>query len=1326
MDPVIYNAYTRKPIDHLDKIRDCIRSIQSKNTEYRNITEDEIVLYSTDDILMPKILRYAESLLFARARLEKKSREFDNRIDTRELQWHINTLTYSQIEKLSSTKWKLRTWIYEIFPALGETGKEAYKKYSDIFSWVLDNKTLSGESQKKLARIVKNQERYHQVADTEDLRFILALYSTAPGSEVKSVFQKLGAMFTLDFARRNGLISEGQIKTFAEKTYGPLLDDLTWEEKKAYIEAFGRGDKYLLTIDDLDMTRLPILLGEAVVLKDIVHETWATLDRPPSSEVDSGKDPLSRIRRKKIQEAMERGQDKSWEYNDSDLDYDSYDAFLDDIIWRIAIEDASLLKKEGSIIEFSDSWTGTQYLRIDRVRDAYDDPIEVWPDRDHGIEVTFLGTANGVLQKEQKTYLSYTDLEILLTSIKDGKVLENSFFEQSLLTKDPTKVEDGKIYDGRGALEEQITNDNIASKLDAFDLEGSKYGFTTGTVFQAPATDEKWETIENEIWTVRKVYWDHVDLIDSQGNDTNSRNLSLSDVFRTLSTTNGFKRIDKIADDAGFREKLFDYGIQSEDEWKDGKWIRKIDDGHGHKENREITCFSNSDGEHIRLGEMQNGQVFFAEFEWGEKWKDNAAIRKWEDTPKYKWKVMSYAAFLSYLKTNKLKASERDILYPQAEHYHDHSHPHLHGSLLKRVLKWQNPASLWKGLGMVWHGIEHTLEKWAKLDAARFALKVSKFIPWGGDIDAQVYADVVDGSKEIVEKIEKKIFWLPGPRGRKKALHIAEVTDSRPEEVIAAISFLLKSYGHLYAEDIKHKQTFIQNRAHCVGAKPGAFVFFDALVMTSKMWDLHHWRAEAYDKAVKELGTNEQHEGEPTEEQLIHALTKLVDGDWEKFPYAATVVKAIGWPSSFENLFKGEWFTKMKDKWYSQTQMLNAQGRLNKAIGYFETRELKKLVGSMQAVAEKIKSPEYQAVPFIWCVWGFSSYIDSDTLQKIKGYGEQGYSFHAYAFMRNKKDNDIYTEAVRSAIDEIDDASGSIRENFEEIKARLDPDENNPKWTKRAAEEMMQFWQKHQKKLHPMLQWHNGWISKKYRENNSTVRAYADTLQGKHWEQLGSENISNEYAKDWNNEWGLAMSGIFNIDPKTWLQSMSRTLSKIRLSGYRSDKQMAEDTKRFLWSRIVSQMKEIQEDGGWFGGDQELKKAQYLAYRKEIIEHIEKEIQVTTANLDESTINAIINGPNTFWQDLRNMGIDPRAIFDRDLQRGNEDADYTRWNNKTSYGKISRGPTDLQAVMWRVREEAAKKSWKNPRRGSGSIKYTDPDSLYRWGAGANPESWNDQ
>jgi hypothetical protein len=94
-----------------------------------------------------------------------------------------------------------------------------------------------------------------------------------------------------------------------------------------------------------------------------------------------------------------------------------------------------------------------------------------------------------------------------------------------------------------------------------------------------------------------------------------------------------------------------------------------------------------------------------------------------------------------------------------------------------------------------------------------------------------------------------------------------------------------------------------------------------------------------------------------------------------------------------------------------------------------------------------------------------------------------------------------------------------------------------------------------------------------------------------------------------------------------------------------------------------------------------LQKTQYLAYRKEIIEHLEKEIQVTTANLDENTINSIINGPNTFWQDLRNIGIDPRAVFDRSLQRENEDDDYARWSSRTNYGNATHASTDLQSVM---------------------------------------------
>ena len=129
-------------------------------------------------------------------------------------------------------------------------------------------------------------------------------------------------------------------------------------------------------------------------------------------------------------------------------------------------------------------------------------------------------------------------------------------------------------------------------------------------------------------------------------------------------------------------------------------------------------------------------------------------------------------------------------------------------------------------------------------------MSTATFLHLPDSVSAQIYSDVVDGSKEIVEKYEKKIFGLPGPRGRLKCLHMIENHDSRPEEVAAAMSYMLKSYGHLYAEDIKHKQSVIQSKEHFISAPTGTFMFFDAFVSTAKLGDIHAWRAIAYKKAI--------------------------------------------------------------------------------------------------------------------------------------------------------------------------------------------------------------------------------------------------------------------------------------------------------------------------------------------------------------------------------------------------------------------------------------------------------------------------------------------
>lgn len=82
---------------------------------------------------------------------------------------------------------------------------------------------------------------------------------------------------------------------------------------------------------------------------------------------------------------------------------------------------------------------------------------------------------------------------------------------------------------------------------------------------------------------------------------------------------------------------------------------------------------------------------------------------------------------------------------------------------------------------------------------------------------------------------------------------------------------------------------------------------------------------EAYKKAISEMGTADDHENEPTEEQLIHAFCKIVDGEWEQYPYAASVVKAMGGPSGYEKNWKFEGFDNAFKKGKDQSQMVNAQ-----------------------------------------------------------------------------------------------------------------------------------------------------------------------------------------------------------------------------------------------------------------------------------------------------------------------------------------------------------------------------------------------------------------
>jgi hypothetical protein len=70
----------------------------------------------------------------------------------------------------------------------------------------------------------------------------------------------------------------------------------------------------------------------------------------------------------------------------------------------------------------------------------------------------------------------------------------------------------------------------------------------------------------------------------------------------------------------------------------------------------------------------------------------------------------------------------------------------------------------------------------------------------------------------------------------------------------------------------------------------------------------------------------------------------------------------------------------------------------------------------MEQVFGKTQSPKDQVVPFVWCVGGFSRYVNASALQAVKSFGESELTFHAYAFMRTHGNNEVYRDTVKLAL----------------------------------------------------------------------------------------------------------------------------------------------------------------------------------------------------------------------------------------------------------------------------------------------------------------------
>lgn len=1297
MNPEKFDAYKSQISSMTEWIRTHMKDLRQENLEdWGDISDEIITTQISDTEIQERVARLGKALVLSRKRAFDRAIELFPQIKKEEnyeatLRWYLAQYNQEQLNDAATRTPIMRWWMKRAFPGIIFSPTEA-RDFEKIFpeseKYLKDDNTRN-----RFKRMCREYTQHGIIPGSDEIEMILSAYQDAPVEMKKRILSGLGVAISIKTAYEWGLIDDAYLEQFCETEMGDIYSTLEKAQKQSFLRWLQQEETYLIAVWDFQDAWLNGVFKEKKEQRKLVNEVFRSIARDVPKIEETGSDILRDIRRKKQQQSTEQ-----WV---EDWDYNLYDAFVEEMVWRLAAKIPSIasLRTEDCVVSFRDPSSGTQFFRIKQDPKADESPIETSDGTRYWVTIEWLATVDGAIIQQQDFVWSFDELAELLTRFADDlKVLKSEEFNE-LLTKDKDKAgQDGKIYDAREVYAAQEADaNNIVEKLNFLDWDGKAFGFDKGTAFIAPSEEEKTgKQTTNDIWFVREINKakNTVNLMDSNGEEL-VQNFPIDDLYQALKETPSFKRIARIEDTNAMLKELQKYWLGQDVEIKDGQIFttssssHDTKDGGAHQKPKNISCFKNAEGEHIRLGNLVDGWVYFWEYSSdmsaGEIKKiaahQKGGITKKEVDGLYTWQTMSYPAFLKYLEEHKFTASEEDLIVPNAHHKHGDGHAnhvHMKWSFTKRLMRYQNPASIWKGVKMIFEGIEHTLEKWAKLDAARFAMKAAKVLHLPDSVEAQVYSDIVNASKEIIEKYEKKIFGLPGPKWRWKCIHIVHNKDSRPEEVISAVNFMIKSYGHLYAEDIKHFQSEVTPN-NLANAQPGYFAFFDAIVITSKLpGGVYHWRQEAYRKAIEEIGTMEDHEIEPTEEQLIHAMFKLVDGKWETFPYAASVVKATGWPGGFQKTWQIDGYDSAYKKGMEQTSMVSAQWRLNRGMTYLKGYERNKGVGAMEKVAGKIKIPLYQAMPFVWAVWGYSKYASHMSLQELKRYAEQGFSFHAYGFLRNKTNNDIYRQTVRLAVKQMEqNGHPGVLKEFDSYCTRFD---NGPESTKDTKEKyggidpatgLMNFWQKYQEFwLHDMLQWKNGWLVKMQQDGNETVQKYLEVMVGEGWAHdmaLNKPDIpSSDYGQNWYDEHGY--QNIILARWENWLNSLRSMLNKIQF-GHSSPgaKPMNDDHRNKIWKYVIEHVNHGLRDESYFLWDTSLQEKQYLAYRREIIQYFAEKLSARSIVGSKDADEVIRRNISTFpyYNDLASMGIDPYAVFDESIERNPNKAkeDYNRWKS---------------------------------------------------------------
>lgn len=1284
LDPLKYNLIQDQKTKFTQTARNRAIYLRDNSDEFVDIAHEDLEKYNPDSELIYEFQVLTRPILIARERFEQKTKKlFWDKITQLQLQAinvKVKNLTINEIyeileskkwfqEYLESNLWMVKWTLKVDFPTIDAIFPDLENIDPDTFAWVRDHVASTGTIEDLSKNLLMHVFRcYDQKLQVQ-----------------QNIAERFGLELSLKECIRCGAI-EGKILEKLVLKYVPqdIWDAFSDKQKERYLAAIVSDDSIKISPNELHNIEW---LSQEV--KNKFHEiNEKALDDELAFLLDSPVNPiLDGVRpdivnqgtpdekwfwHRPVMKNVQKLLQKKWRH---------IDGFEKIETWAVI-----------SFLDPNDKKT-IHTVRIDE-QDVAIDPIE------NGIKYTILTAKEWWVWtgSTESNSISYTDFGTMLLNMSGARVFSALEFQGKIST-DLSETTRNKNLFNIDSWERVFdiwkdaaikTREQFLEEINEFDSEGKKIPFEPWMVFISKSGEDGF--LDREFsYKIQSLDETSIMIVGEK------EKISFDKFLETIQLQ-WFRRIGKIDGDAWFIKWLQEFWINDHAVIKDG--FITLDDSHhddhheegGHHDDHhwhaeswptQYNYFKSASGGHIKIFGIKNGKVQF--WEWrgvtdlDKVQKANSAgnvsekqIKKlYTDEP-----IMDYAMFIDYLRRNKYKATEVDLLQDPDASYHE-AHFHMDETLLKRWMKKPSLADIFHGVSGLMHAAEHYFEKWSKLNWSRSALWMAKKLWLPADIVAQLQSDEIGNMKGIITKIKEKLQWLNGPVARVKALHIAHMKWSRPEEIAAAALYMVESYGHLYAEDIAYAQW--------------SESFINALIYACGYTSESAIREQKVKARIKFRGDVGTEDGwQITEEEMIWWFLKWMDGNAKDNPLAGALVKAMGGPSGWERAWRTDWTKNAIEKWVRQTSDIpNAEGRMNKYLSALATHEFNTAYGMMKNIPWKDPGPMMQGAPIIWALCGITQYAStklvSDNLWQFVA--SQWHSFHAYSFLRNKPKNDLYRDVFLSALDGIADQwdIDSIKKSISAVQydwhKKEDPD--LAKKNLKHFQNINNIWRKYcNRGLHDRLQWNDSWMLEQTHEHhNERVSEYFSWMGMTH-SMMSKERPPSDNS-GWEDQFWYKDSMIIQ-KTDDGLMSLAWQVNKLSKAGSTN---FALNNDYFIryWPPIVSAFEKLRK--GNLSSD--LKKKQYYQFRKDILEHFRNLLNsfYREGNI-EDVVWKIKSQP--YAKDLMKMGITLEQIFSQeyDINNGIASDDYDSWltgwrivTSKRETEKVQQKTQDLLEQM---------------------------------------------